>query len=71
MDDQPAGARQLLYLHRQGKLSDEALRRGLALIDRPRDPREWAVLASRGLATMGAALLSVAVIYFFTYNWDQ
>ncbi|HNC98411.1 MAG TPA: hypothetical protein PKW90_19930, partial [Myxococcota bacterium] len=61
MDDQPAGARQLLYLRRQGKLSDEALRRGLALIDRPRDPREWAELSGRGLAAMGVALLSVAV----------
>ena len=71
MDDQPAGARQLLYLHRHGKLSDEALRRGLALIDRPRDPREWGELSSRVLAAMGAALIAVAVIYFFAYNWDQ
>jgi hypothetical protein len=68
MDDQPAGARQLLYLHRHGKLSDEALRRGLALIDRPRDPREWGELSSRVLAAMGAALIAVAVIYFFAYN---
>ncbi|HND31588.1 MAG TPA: DUF2157 domain-containing protein [Myxococcota bacterium] len=71
MDDQPAGARQLLYLRRQGKLSDAALRRGLALIDRPRDPREWAELSGRGLAAMGVALLSVAVIYFVAYNWDH